>query len=115
MSDMDDKVGAAYRSLGRDEPPSALDARILAASRAAVAKPSLSRRWAAPVSIAAVLVLAVGVTLRMQQERPGVEMPEMDAARPAAPAAEPVPAQAPVTAEKFEEKDARAASEPAKV
>ena len=97
MSDRDDKVDAAYRSLGRDGPSPALDARILAASRQALVRPSASRRWAAPVSIAAVLVLALGVTLRMQQEQPGVESPDMDATRPAqreaaAPAAPPADA-----------------------
>jgi hypothetical protein len=101
MSGTDDKVGSAYRSLGREEPPSALDSRILAASRDALARPSASRRWAAPVSIAAVLVLAFGVTLHMQREQPGVESPDMDATRPAerkleaiAPAAPPAPAPA---------------------
>jgi nicotinate-nucleotide--dimethylbenzimidazole phosphoribosyltransferase len=83
MSDRDGKVDSAYRALGREEPPPSLDAKILAASRAALAQPSLSRRWAAPVSIAAVLVLAFGVTLHMQREQPGVESPDMDAARPA--------------------------------
>jgi hypothetical protein len=83
VSESDGKVSAAYRSLARDEPPASLDAAILSASRNALAKPSMSRRWAAPVSIAAVLVLTFGVTLRMQQEKPGIESPEMDATRSA--------------------------------
>ncbi|HSW83108.1 MAG TPA: hypothetical protein VLH12_06510, partial [Usitatibacter sp.] len=59
-------------------------------------KPSASRRWAAPVSIAAVLVLAFGVTLRMQQEKPGVESPDVYSSPPAgAPVATPVPEAAP--------------------
>ena len=85
MSESDGKVNAAYRSLARAEPPASLDAAILAASRGALVKPSASRRWAAPVSIAAVLVLAFGVTLRMQQEKPGIESPDMDSARREAP------------------------------
>jgi hypothetical protein len=87
VSESDGKLNAAYRSLAREEPPASLDAAILAASRGALVKPSMSRRWAAPVSIAAVLVLAFGVTLRMQQEQPGVESPDMDSARREAPPA----------------------------
>ena len=96
MSESDGKVNAAYRSLAREEPPASLDAAILAASRNALVKPSASRRWAAPVSIAAVLVLALGVTLRMQQEQPGIESPDMDAVRREAP---PPPAMKPQVAE----------------
>ena len=74
MTDSDDKLLHRYRALPREEPPRALDDAILAASRRAVsARPALSRRWAAPVSIAAVLVLAFGVTLEMQREEPGIE------------------------------------------
>jgi hypothetical protein len=65
--DIDDKVSAAYRALGSEEPPGALDQAILAAAR------RRASRWGVPLSIAAVLVLAVGVTLRVQQEKPGVE------------------------------------------
>ena len=87
----DDKLREAYGALARVEPGAALDAAILAASRRALAKPSGARRWAAPVSIAAVLVLAFGVTLHMQEEKPGVESPgayappPQDAAQPAPP------------------------------
>jgi len=96
MSETGDKLHKAYGALPRVEPGAAIDAAILAASRRALEKPSASRRWAAPVSIAAVLVLAFGVTLRMQQEKPGVESPEMYASPPAAatvatPPAEPAP------------------------
>jgi hypothetical protein len=73
MSEHDDNLSRRYRELAREEPPAALDASILAASRRAVQKPALSRRWAMPVSIAAVLVLAFGVTLQMQREEPGIE------------------------------------------
>lgn len=65
----DERVSAAYRGLGREEPPAGLDAAILAAAR----RPR--RRWAVPVSIAAVVVLAVGVTLRVQLERPEESQP----------------------------------------
>lgn len=90
MSESDDKLLRHYRLLSRDEPPSAIDAAILAASRRAVASRPWSQRLAGPVSIAAVLVLAVGVTLNMQREQPGVEV--------AAPASEySVPGAAPET------------------
>jgi len=65
--DRDDKVSAAYRALGREEPPSTVDEAVLAAARR---KPA---RWRVPVSIAAVLALAVGVTLRMQPQGPESE------------------------------------------
>jgi hypothetical protein len=87
----DDKVAAAYRSLARAEPPAALDAAILAASKRAVAPARRSRDWGVPVSIAALLMLSAGLTLHMQQEQPGVELREpgpRDAA-PAAPAPPP--------------------------
>ena len=88
MTDSDDTVARRYRELSREEPRAALDDAILAASRRAVAKPSLSRRWAAPVSIAAVLVLAFGVTLEMQREVPGIESAAPEKPAPAfAPAA----------------------------
>lgn len=65
--DGDQKVTQAYRALGGEEPPRALDEAILAAARRS---PS---RWRVPLSIAAVLVLAVGVTLRMLPQRPDAE------------------------------------------
>lgn len=76
MTDSDEKLQQRYRDLAREEPPRALDDAILAASRRSLTKTSLSRRWAAPVSIAAVLVLAFGVTFEMQHEEPGIEYTE---------------------------------------
>src|SRR5579862_5102629 len=72
MTDGDEKLSRRYRELAREEPSPGLDAAILAASRHAVARPPLSRRWGLPVSIAAVLVLAFGLTLEMQHEKPDV-------------------------------------------
>ncbi|HUP30743.1 MAG TPA: hypothetical protein VM122_11255 [Usitatibacter sp.] len=103
MAERDDDVSRRYRALAREEPPAALDAAILAASRRAVgARPGGARRWAGPVSIAAVLVLGIGVSLRMQQERPGIETAapttEPAAQAPAKPAASSeVQAQAPAS------------------
>jgi hypothetical protein len=91
MSESGDKLNAAYRALPREEPRAAIDDAILAASRRALAKPSASRRWAAPVSIAAVLVLAFGVTLHMREEKPGIESTEAYSAPVATPAPAAVP------------------------
>ena len=99
MSEPNDRLERAYRSLAREEPPASLDAEILAAARRALARPSMARRWGVPVSIAAVVMLAVGVTLEMQHEEPGIEIstPAHEGAgvQPAAPEAQPAvkPAQ----------------------
>ena len=95
MTDHDDKLTRRYRELAREEPGAALDAAILAASRRAAARPFAPRRWAMPVSIAAVLVLSVGVTLRMQQDQPGIETAVPEYSQPAAPAAAPEVTPAP--------------------
>ena len=86
-SDRDKEVAQAYRALGAEEPPRALDEAILAAARRRPA------RWRVPLSIAAVVMLAVGVTLRMLPHEPGAESvalaPQvMETPRPAAPPAE---------------------------
>lgn len=83
------EVSKRYRELGAEEPPRALDEEILAASRrgASARSASLDRatrqRWHAPLAAAAVLVLAVAVTLHVQ-----VEQPLPDASVPPAPRAE---------------------------
>jgi hypothetical protein len=94
MTDSDDKLLRRYRSLAREEPPRAMDEAILAASRRALGRPTLARRWAAPVSIAAVLVLAFGVTLEMQREEPGVETSVPVERAPPVPPSAPPPATA---------------------
>ena len=102
MAEPGDKVTRAYRDIAREEPPRALDAAILAASSRAVHRQPFARRWGAPVAIAAMLVLAIGVTLEMQHEQPGVETstPERGAIPPRAAEPQPAPlpqAQVPVT------------------
>lgn len=87
MTEHGDPLSRRYRELAREEPSAALDAAILAASRRAVA-PQRRMRWATPVSIAAVLVLGIGVALRMQVEEPGIET---SVPQPAASAEYPVP------------------------
>ena len=67
---------------GAQEPPRALDDAILAAGRRS-ARP-WTKRWAVPLSLAAVIVLSVTVTLRIQHERPGIESPAPQAAAPRA-------------------------------
>jgi len=69
----DDRVSSAYRELPGEGPPPALDAAIQAAARRAVgARPGGARRWQVPVSIAAVLALAIGVSLQVEREKPVV-------------------------------------------
>jgi hypothetical protein len=78
--ELEAKVTAAYRDLGAEEPPRALDEAILAASRNPLAgwrRPAKpwAQRWAVPLSLAAVVVLSVTVTLRIQHEAP--ELPSV--------------------------------------
>ena len=72
MTDPDERLSRRYRELAREEPPPLVDQAILASARRAVA-PRTHGRWAVPVSIAAVLVLGIGVSLNMQSEKPGIE------------------------------------------
>jgi hypothetical protein len=76
----DPKLQSAYRALDAEEPPCALDEAVLAASRRALkvhpaplVAPTGRRPWFVPLAAAAVLALAVGVTLHMQMEQPGVD------------------------------------------
>ena len=103
----DPQVSKRYRELGAEEPPRALDEAILAASR----KPARSwtQRWALPLSLAAVVVLSVTVTLRIQHEQPALEAPAQvrapaskEAARPEA-----APRQEAVKAERADKPAAR--------
>jgi len=68
-----DRISSAYRELPGEGPPPALDAAIQAAARRAVgSRPGGARRWQVPVSIAAVLALAIGVSLQVEREKPVV-------------------------------------------
>lgn len=112
--DTQKKVQAAYSALPREEPRAAIDDAILAASRRALARPPAASRWAMPASIAAVLVLAFGVTLNMREEKPGVELPDLYTGEPASPpaAAEPpAPARASTPKESVAELRAQAVPE----
>lgn len=99
----DDRVSAAYRELPGEGPPPALDAAIQAAARRAVgSKPAAGRRWQKPLSIAAVFMLAIAVTLQVERHKPVVEdgapvsagSAEYPVPQQAAPASEAPPAQA---------------------
>ena len=83
MTERDDVVSKRYRELPAEEPPRALDEAILAASRRAAGSrpaprrdspwtPTGRQRWYVPLAAAAVIVLAVGLTLRVQLEKPDV-------------------------------------------
>jgi outer membrane biosynthesis protein TonB len=70
-----------YRDLPREEPPRELDEAILAASRRAVDSrpaplvvPAGRRRWYFPVAAAAIIVLAVAVTVQVEREGPSEEI-----------------------------------------
>ena len=73
----DPKVSRAYRELAGEEPSRELDQTILAAAHRAVGKPHAPlvtpagrHRWYFALGAAAVLVLAVSVTVHMQREQP---------------------------------------------
>jgi hypothetical protein len=114
MDEHDTLLSQAYGDAARGEPGPALDARILGAARQAVVKPVTPRhggwwRWLVPASSAIVLVLALGVVLRIQQEAPErvglqpelkwsvpsedvVPAPRLETAQPQAPASAQAPA-----------------------
>ena len=91
----DPDLSALYQATPRVEPPATLDERILSASRAAVAPRPVSilsrfrtfRFWAAPVALAATLILAVGLTPLLYQaseQSASLDMQTPPLAKPAA-------------------------------
>lgn len=88
----DDDISRHYRELPREEPPRHLDDAIRAAARRAVRTrpaplvvPTGRQRWYFPLAAAAIIVLAVAVTMHVEREQPGEEI----VSAPAAPAEEP--------------------------
>jgi resuscitation-promoting factor RpfA len=78
----DPSLDAAYRATAREEPPRALDERILSAAHRAVdARPkpvgrSFAQRWRVPVALAATVVLSVTVTLMVYESDKAPPVPE---------------------------------------
>lgn len=98
----DSPLSRVYRETGREEPPARLDAAILAQAQGGPAAHRGGKpRWLMPLSLAATLVLAVGVVLFMVREGAGPLPPEelMPVKAPETKAPAPGPA-APVVIEK---------------
>jgi len=81
MSDDDDDISRRYRELPREEPPRHLDDAIRAAARRAVQTrpaplvvPTGRQRWYFPLAAAAIIVLAVAVTMHVEREQPSEEL-----------------------------------------
>ena len=68
------EVARIYDAGARDEPPAALDRKILAAAQQALEtsgpRTAFGSRWAIPLSVAAVMLLSFGVLLQMQELDP---------------------------------------------
>jgi len=95
----EEKISRRYRELPREEPPRHLDDAILAAARRAVhtrpaplVVPSGRQRWYFPLAAAAIIVLAVAVTMHMEREQPADEV--LSTAPPREMAREELPAKA---------------------
>ena len=122
----EERISRRYRELPREEPPRHLDDAILAAARRAVhtrpaplVVPSGRQRWYFPLAAAAIIVLAVAVTVHMDREQPAEEMLSSSTvtapaaaqqAAPPPPAAEPA---APASPRRFEMRDEARAQKPA--
>lgn len=106
MKPDDQEIGALYREGGDDAPSAQLDAAILQAARAAVARPAATagwRRWrlGLPVFASLLLVVMLGLLLRPQApDAPGIGPVALNETAPPAatarglesPAQEPAPA-----------------------
>ncbi len=68
-----------YRDGGGEQPPPDLDDAVLRMAEQAVRRPPRRRRWPAPLALAAVLVLGLGVVIELWRE-PQVRSPQPEAA-----------------------------------
>lgn len=122
----EEKISRRYRELPREEPPRHLDDAILAAARRAVhtrpaplVVPSGRQRWYFPLAAAAIIVLAVAVTVHMEREQPAEEILSSNtvtapaAAQEAAPPPPAAAPAAPASPRRFEMRDEARAQKPA--
>jgi hypothetical protein len=79
-NERDPRVSQRYRELGGEEPPRKLDESILAAARRAADKPHAPlvtpvgrHRWYFSLAAAAIVVLAVAVTIHIERGQPDPE------------------------------------------
>src|SRR5687768_17438039 len=122
----DGDISRHYRELPREEPPRHLDDAIRAAARRAVGTrpaplvvPTGRQRWYFPLAAAAVIVLAVAVTLHVEREQPGEEIVTAPAATAETPKleqarSEPQPERRRKT-ESAESRESREAAPPAEL
>ena len=97
----DSALSRAYRETGREEPPAHLDAAILAQARAAtVPRRGGKPRWFMPLSLAATVVLSVGVVLLLSREGVTPVPMETPSPMPVAPAPKLTAPTAPAVVEK---------------
>jgi hypothetical protein len=111
----DPELSALYRSTAVEEPPIALDERILAAARRSLTTTPPRRRstwvrWLAPMGLAATVVVSVSVVLLVERERPDLVNNELSAPAPAP--AEPAAVRAPAAALSSSQPKAGVRSEP---
>ena len=86
----DDDISRRYRELPREEPPRHLDDAIRAAAHRAVhtrpaplVVPTGRQRWYFPLAAAAIIVLAVAVTMHVEREQPAEEIVSSTQSTPA--------------------------------
>lgn len=96
----DSPLSRAYRETGREEPPAHVDAAILAQAKAAVGARRSKPRWFMPLSLAATVVLSIGVVLLLSREGVTPVPMETPVLKPTTPMAPTVVEKAPVVTPK---------------